>query len=127
MGSRRFLITFSLAGGVLAGLAVAVALTLGGVPVGISGWILGVVCNVGTFALGGYLTWFKWARHRARQRGQILARLSQNDLTVRVSRQIDGAGDIQRLVLSLRRALSQVQRVTANVHRTCLAIDEQAR
>ncbi|MBX5480777.1 MAG: ABC transporter substrate-binding protein [Myxococcaceae bacterium] len=128
MGSRRFLFTFGVLGGLCSGVLTGIVLTLAGdVHLPKITWPALLCSNVVGFTLGGYLTWFKWATARARRRAKILADLAQNDLTVNVARSIDGSNDIRRLILSLRRALAQVQRVTGNVHRTCKDVGEQAR
>ena len=130
MGSRRFLFTFGILGGLLSSALVGALMSLlDGVPLPWRLWVVLVAGNVIGFTAGGYLTWFQWASRRARRRGRILTELSQGDLTVGVglTRQFDGHGDLRRLILSLRRALFQVQRVTANVHRTCEDVALQAR
>jgi oligopeptide transport system substrate-binding protein len=128
MGSRRFLFTFGIAGGLASGLILCLLLYLSGVmPPNLAAWLVLVGGNICTFTLGGYVTWFKWAAARAERRGRILSDLAQGDLTVNDPRQFDGHADVRRLILSLRRALSQVQRVTGNVHRTCRDVGDQAR
>src|SRR5206468_522358 len=105
----------------------ALLYALTGQPSTVAAWAVLVLGNIATFSLGGYLTWFQWASHRNRARGQALAQLAQGDLTLSASQGFDQLGDFRRLVLSLRRALSEVQRVTQNVHRTCREVTEQSR
>ncbi len=128
MGSRRFLFTFGILGGLLSGILVGgLMYAFAGTSLPWSGWLVLILGNVVGFTAGGYLTWFQWATRRARRRGRILTELAQGDLTVVTSRAFDNHGDIRRLILSLRRALIQVQRVTGNVHRTCDDVALQAR
>ncbi len=128
MGSRRFLIAFGIGGGLGTGLAMGLVLwALTGQPDGVLAWSALLASAVASFTLGGYLTWFQWAARRARVREQLIAQLSQGDLTVRAREQTAGHPELIRLILSLRRALAQVQRVTGNVHHTCRELSEQGR
>ncbi len=128
MGSRRFLFAFGIGGGLLAGISInLVHFAVTGLPPTISGWLAVLLAAVGSFTLGGYLSWFQWAARRARARWEVVSKLSQGDLTVAASLPFEGEEDIRRLTLSLRRALSQVQRVTGNVHRSSREVAEQSR
>ena len=127
MGSRRFLFTFGLAGGTGAGLLIGLALELAGVRLGVRGWWVCLAAAILAFLVGGWATWFRWAASRARARQRVLTRLAQGDLTARTRAEFDGQADVRRLILSLRRALSQVQRVTSNLHRTANDVGAQAR
>ncbi len=128
MGSRRFLFAFGIGGGLLAGLIInLVHFAATGMAPTLAGWLSVLLAAVGTFTLGGYLSWFQWAARRARARWDVVSKLSQGDLTVWSALPFEGEEDIRRLILSLRRALSQVQRVTANVHRSSRDVGEQSR
>src|SRR5690606_6510045 len=78
------------------------------------------------FILCGWLTFGRWANARLRARQGVLSRLAQGDLTATSRSGHEGPADVQRLILSLRRAFSQVQRVTSNLHRTGEALAEQS-
>ena len=127
MGNRRFLYTFGLGGGVLSGLLVGALLRLlTSQPATLREWAAVVVSCAVSFTFGGYLTWFQWAARRHRARSSIVAALAQGDLTSNTPEAFTGQAEFRRLVLSLRRALSQVQLVTGNVFRTCREVTEQA-
>ena len=129
MGSKRFLFTFGLGGGFAAGLAIALGLYVAtGQPQTGGTWAFVVLTCIATYTLFGYLTWFIWAGRRNRARGELIARLAAGDL--RADPPMTGLAaerDVYRLIVSLRRALFQVQRVTANVHRTGREVGDQAR
>ena len=128
MGSKRFLYTFGLAGGLVAGAVTGLLqYWTTGKPDTLDAWIILLASTVLCFIAGGYLTWFQWAERRARTRGLMIAKLSQGDLAAHSSRRYDNQGDVRRLILSLRRAIAQVQRVTGNVHHTCRELGGQAR
>jgi ABC-type transport system substrate-binding protein len=128
MGSRRFLLTFGIGGGALSGLLLAGLLRLLlGVPATPRDWMIVLAATATCFTLGGYLTWFQWAARRHRARSTIVAALAQGDLTVSTTAAFTGQAEFRRLILSLRRALFQFQRVTGNVYRTCREVGEQAR
>src|SRR5512141_2764977 len=120
MGSRRFLFVFGIGGGFLAGATIGLVMHgITGQPSTLGSWAAVLLTGIATFLVGGYLPWFKWAAGRQRRRSRVITALSQGDLTFGTSASFEGKDDFRRLVLSLRRALSQVQRVTGNVHRTC--------
>jgi len=128
MGNRRFLYTFGLGGGVLSGLLVGALLRLlTSQRLELREWIAVVTACTASFTLCGYLTWFQWAARRHRARSAVVAALAQGDLTISTPDAFTGQAEFRRLVLSLRRALSQVQRVTGNVFRTCREVGDQAR
>jgi oligopeptide transport system substrate-binding protein len=128
MGSRRFLFTFGIAGGLLSGAVLGALLAgLTGQPSSPWHWAVLLLTSVLTFTTGGYLTWFQWAARRASGRTEIIARLSQGDLSIGSEAEVDERGDFRRLVLSLRRAIVQVQRVSGNVQQTCRDVLDQAR
>jgi len=128
MGSRRFLFAFGIAGGLLSGALVGATLFgLTGQPTTLAHWAALLGLSVLTFTTGGYFTWFMWAGQRVQARTQLVARLSQGDLSLASEDSFEDQGDFRRLVLSLRRAISQVQRVSGNVQQTCHEVMEQAR
>lgn len=128
MGSKRFLVAFGLGGGAIAGLVIGLVLSMVvGHPADARGWSAVLLSSMACFTAGGYATWHQWAARRAQSRRELIARLSQGDLTVSVKPPMDGQAELTRLIQSLRRALSQVQRVTGNLHRTCREVREQAR
>ncbi|HEY8207643.1 MAG TPA: ABC transporter substrate-binding protein [Myxococcaceae bacterium] len=129
MGNRRFLYTFGLGGGLLSGLLVGAMLRLltGTHPAGLREWAAVALSCAVCFTFGGYLTWFQWAARRHKARSAIVASLAAGDLTAATPEAFTGQMEFRRLVLSLRRALFQVQRVTGNVDRTCREVGEQAR
>src|SRR3954469_4875843 len=118
MGNRRFLYTFGLGGGLLSGLLVGGMLKLlTSQPATLREWAAVVLSCCVCFTLGGYLTWFQWAARRHRARSAVVAALAAGDLTASTPEAFTGQAEFRRLVLSLRRALSQVQRGTRNVDR----------
>jgi len=128
MGNRKFLYTFGLGGGVLSGILVGALMhLLTSHPTGLREWAALVVSCAICFTSGGYLTWFQWAARRHRARSVVVAALAQGDLTTSSPEVFTGQVEFRRLVLSLRRALFQVQRVTGNVFRTCREVGDQAR
>jgi len=128
MGSKRFLFGFGVVGGLVSGILLgAVVYAFTGEPSTPAPWIALLLSSVGLFTFGGYVTFFQWAAARARVRGRLVAALSQGDLTSASAASYEGQHELRRLVLSLRRAMFQVQRVTGNVHRTCKDLMDQAR
>ncbi|MFY2562144.1 ABC transporter substrate-binding protein [Corallococcus terminator] len=127
MGAKRYLFAFGLAAGLLSALALGVILQLSGQRMVASSWLALVVATPVLYLTGGYLAWFRWAALRRLARRRVMARLAEGDLTTTGGHKYEGHEDVRRLVLSLRRALSQVQRVTANLHRTSTDVSEQAR
>ncbi|MBN1209037.1 MAG: ABC transporter substrate-binding protein [Myxococcaceae bacterium] len=128
MGAKRYLFGFGLVGGL------ATALILGGLmraltgePRFLGGWLLLLVVTPLLYLLGGWLTWFAWAGRRGRTRRRVITRLAEGDLSFSTRAEFEGREDVHRLIVSLRRAISQVQRVTVNLHRTSTSVSEQAR
>ena len=127
MGGKRFLFVFGLLGGIASGLVTAALLDQldpGHFPLVLYPVVLAI--NVLGFTVGGWLTWLRWARSRQQARARIIAQLASGNLATEVAAG-ESQEDVRRLILSLRRALFQVQRVTANVHRTGRSVGEQAR
>ena len=115
MGGKRFLLVFGVLGGLASGAVGAAVLDAvhGGRLPGLTYPVLMAVSVVG-FTFGGWLTWFRWARSRQRSQGEVIAQLAGGNLATHVAPG-ETQEDVRRLILSLRRALFQVQRVTANV------------
>ncbi|WP_164002178.1 ABC transporter substrate-binding protein [Pyxidicoccus caerfyrddinensis] len=128
MGAKRYLFAFGLAAGLISALVLGGLLrAVHGTPLPNLTWAVLLVATPALYLTGGYFAWFRWAARRRRVRRQVMARLAEGDLTTTVSSRYEGHEDTRRLILSLRRALSQVQRVTANLHRTSNEVSEQAR
>lgn len=128
MGAKRYLFAFGLIGGLASALILGALLRmLTGESLGGSGWLLLIITTPTLYLLGGWLTWFSWAERRGRARRRILTRLAEGDLSLSTSGEFEGREDVRRLIASLRRAISQVQRVTANMHRTSTSVSDQAR
>ncbi|HET9155339.1 MAG TPA: methyl-accepting chemotaxis protein [Myxococcaceae bacterium] len=126
MGGKRFLIVFALLGGSASGLVTAALLDQldpGHFPLVLYPVIVGV--NVVGFMVGGWLTWLRWARSRQQARARIIAQLASGNLAAEVTAG-ESQDDVRRLILSLRRALFQVQRVTGNIQRTGKGVGEQS-
>ncbi|WP_224244487.1 ABC transporter substrate-binding protein [Hyalangium gracile] len=128
MGAKRYLFGFGLGGGL------ATALILGGLlraftgePRSLGGWLLLLLLLPSLYLLGGWLTWYAWAGRRLRMRRRVITRLAEGDLAISTRDEFEGRDDVHRLLVSLRRAISQVQRVTVNLHRTSTSVSDQAR
>src|SRR5690349_2834607 len=78
------------------------------------GLIGGLICAV---VLGGLLRAFTGEPRR----------LAEGDLAISTRAEFEGRDDVHRLLVSLRRAISQVQRVTVNLHRTSTSVSDEAR
>jgi len=123
---RRLIVTSGVLGGLLAGLVIALALLVAGLPLTVSEFALSVCIAIGAFIVASWATWGRWAGMNLRARQRVFARLAEGDLSAQVRGEGEPA-EIRRLILSLRRALAQVQRVTTNLHRTSDALSGQAR
>lgn len=128
MENRWYLLLSSLAAGLLAGfLGGLVMHVVGGHPSGFGEWAALLTTTGAMVPLLSWLLWFQRGQHRAERRRAIIERFAQGDLSVLPSGLDEREGDFQRLALSLRRALWQVQRVTASLHRTASGVEQQAR
>lgn len=128
MGRRRFLITFGLGGGLLCGtLAALLTATATGQPSTLAGWATLIAAVTGGFTVIGYLTWFQWAQRRADQRNRLLEKVVAGDLTLQGDGALVDEPQLLKLVQSLRRALTQVQRATGNLHHTSRAVGSESR
>ncbi|HYI03021.1 methyl-accepting chemotaxis protein, partial [Hyalangium sp.] len=128
MGAKRYLFGFGLVGGLItAGIIGGLLRALTGEPRTLAGWLLVLVVTPALYLLGGWLTWFSWAGRRGRTRRRVITRLAEGDLSISTRAEFEGRDDVHRLLVSLRRAISQVQRVTVNLHRTSTSVSEEAR
>jgi ABC-type transport system substrate-binding protein/methyl-accepting chemotaxis protein len=128
MGGKRYLFGFGLVGGFVTALIAGGLLRLfTGEPRTLGGWLVLLFFIPPLYLLGGWLTWFSWAGKRARARRRVLTRLAEGELGISTRAEFEGRDDVHRLIVSLRRAISQVQRVTVNMHRTSTSVSEQAR
>ena len=126
MGGKRFLLVFGLLGGSASGLVTATLLdALDPSPFPWVLYLAVVAINVIGFTVGGWLTWLRWARSRQQARARVIAQLAVGNLATQVSAG-ESQEDVRRLILSLRRALFQVQRVTASLQRTGKGVGEQS-
>ncbi|MEW6432051.1 MAG: ABC transporter substrate-binding protein [Myxococcota bacterium] len=128
MENRWYLFLFGPAGGLVAGLlAGLVMLAVSGHPSTFGAWAALVATSMVSFSVLGWFIWYQRSERRADRRRAIIERFAQGDLSVLPTAQEDGDGEFQRLALSLRRALWQVQRVTTSLHRTAREVEDQAR
>ncbi|HEX8437821.1 MAG TPA: methyl-accepting chemotaxis protein, partial [Archangium sp.] len=128
MVAKKYLFAFMVVGGLFLAAALGGLLHLfTGHPDTPVGWAVLLIATPLLLLATSYTFWFVWAMERAKERTSILGRLAEGDLTNAV---YDGMGDqreVRRLIYSLRRALTQVQRVTGNVRRTCQGVSEEVR
>ncbi|QRN98848.1 ABC transporter substrate-binding protein [Archangium violaceum] len=128
MAAKKYLLAFMVVGGL------TLALVLGGLlrfftghPDDWVGWTVLLAGSPTLLLVTSYLFWFSWVSERAQDRSSLLTRLAEGDLTSMSYGGIGDQRDVRRLLYSLRRALTQVQRVTGNVHRTCQGVSEEVR
>ncbi|MBU8895520.1 ABC transporter substrate-binding protein [Corallococcus sp. H22C18031201] len=127
MGAKRYLFAFGVAAGLPSALVLGLLLrAVTGEPHDVEGWAVLLLGVPALWLVGGYLAWFRWAALRRHARRAVMGRLAEGDLATPIRQEFEGQEDVRRLVLSLRRALAQVQHVTANLHRTCNGVGEQA-
>jgi oligopeptide transport system substrate-binding protein len=125
MVSRRYLLAFGLGGGLTTGLFVGIVmLAFTGHPGTTLEWTLLLLGSLVGFSVFGWLVFYVWLSRRASRRRAVVSRLAEGDLTALPRGDADA--ELQRLVLSLRRALWQVQRVTGGLHRTSREVAEQS-
>lgn len=112
-----------LASGALVGLLL---LALTGQPSTAWGWVLLCAGNAVCFGVFGWLVFGSAAQRLGERRRRLVGLMAQGDLTHQPEAD-EQADDIHRLAQSLRRALWQVQRVTASLHRTSQGVEAQVR
>src|SRR5690349_2570222 len=123
MGAKRYLFGFGLVGGLICATVLGGLLrAFTGEPRTLTSWLLILTVTPGLYLLGGWLTWFSWAGRRGQTRRRIITRLAEGDLAISTRAEFEGRDDVHRLLVSLRRAISQVQRVTVNLHRTSTSV-----
>lgn len=128
MENRWYLVAFGPVGGLLSGLVVGLVLfLLTGQPATWGGWVGLLLATMATFSFTAWVTFYQLGGRRRRRRGHLLQRFAEGDLTVLPEVRVEEDAELQRLALSLRRALWQVQRVTTSLHRTARGVEEQAR
>ena len=128
MENRWYLVLFGPAGGLLSGLFVGVVLlAVTGQPSTWGGWTALLLTNMAAFTAVAWLTFFQLGARRSQRRREVLERFAEGDLTVLPTVDETDDAELQRLTLSLRRALWQVQRVTKSLHGTARGVQEQAR
>ncbi|CAM3504911.1 ABC transporter substrate-binding protein [Corallococcus sp. ZKHCc1 1396] len=128
MGAKRYLFSFGLVAALVSALLLGLLLHwVTGSPNDLAGWAVLFFGVPLLWLTGSYLAWFRWASLRRRERRGLMARLAEGDLTTPIHQGFEGQEDLRRLILSLRRAMSQVQRVTSNLHRTGNGVSDQAR
>ncbi len=128
MGAKRYLFVFGLAGGLASALLLGALQSLfTGEARTLAEWLALLLVTPLLYMLGGWLSWYRWAALRSHARRRVITRLAEGDLAITTPLEFEGREDVRRLIASLRRAISQVQRVTINMHRTSNAVSEQAR
>ncbi len=128
MQRRWSLFAFGVVGGLVAGVLVGLVMFAAtGQPATGGGWAALLVATTTTFWGFGWLTLVLFSRGPRHTRRSALERLADGDLTVLPEARPGGDRQLQRLALSLRRALFQVQRVTENLHRSSGEVKAQSR
>ena len=127
MFGKRFLFVFGVLGGLCSGAVNGIALSLLlSHRLRWDVWLALLLLSVAAFTVGGWLTWFRWARSRHRSAGRAHRPAGGRKLATPQVTAGEAQEDVRRLILSLRRALFQVQRVTGNVQRTGKGVGEQS-
>lgn len=126
MSRRRYYVTAGLVCGALLGALDGLVLYAGwGIPRNFESWAALVLSSS---LLGGLLAGLVLlGRAGLVRERQALKQLAAGDLTVRPESYSSRSLEMGQLVLTLRRALTQVQRVTEGLHRTCREVSEQTR
>ncbi|MBX7114369.1 MAG: ABC transporter substrate-binding protein [Myxococcaceae bacterium] len=125
-GTRRRFIGWGFLGGLTLGVLNAAVLSAGwNIHLDTYSWVsMLLLDSVLGMSLGVALL---VARSSDDQGRQALRQLAQGDLTLRQGASPTQPVELSQLVLTLRRALSQVQRVTEGLHRTCREVSDQTR
>lgn len=128
MVAQRYLLASMLAAGLVSALLLGGLLALAsGQPPTTAGWAVLLVATPALFLASSWLLWMRRLLQQARAHSHLLSLLAEGDLTARPGDDSEESRETRRLLISLRRALSQVQRVTRNVRRTCQGVSEQVR
>ncbi|WPB75109.1 ABC transporter substrate-binding protein [Archangium violaceum] len=110
------------------------ALALGGLqyfvtghPHDAAGWAVLLLGTPPLLWVTRYAIWFLGESRPDQERTRFLSLLAEGDLTHPAHARMGDQREVRRLLISLRRALSQVQRMTGNVRRTCQGVSEEVR
>ncbi|AKJ01036.1 Dipeptide-binding ABC transporter, periplasmic substrate-binding component [Archangium gephyra] len=117
---------------VLGGLPFALALggllyLVTGHPHDAKGWSVLLLGTPPLLLLTRYAFWLLGESRPDQARTRFLSLLAEGDLTHPAHESMGDQREVRRLLISLRRALSQVQRMTGNVRRTCQGVSEEVR
>ncbi|QRK11861.1 ABC transporter substrate-binding protein [Archangium violaceum] len=128
MAAKKHLFVFPVLGGLAVALVIGGLLhTLTGQPSGWASWSILLLGAPSVLLLTSYFFWLIWEARPSKERTSLLTRLAEGDLTHTAHSGMEDELEVRRLLLSLRRALGQVQRVTSNVRRTCQGVSEEVR
>jgi oligopeptide transport system substrate-binding protein len=126
--NRWYLFVFGPLGGFVTGLLTGlISLMLVGEPSSAGAWAILLMGSMLGFSVVGYLSWFQLGERRAGKRKLLIQRFAEGDLSQLPEGQHESDAELEKLGLSLRRALWQVQRVTSSIHRTARTVEEQTR
>ena len=128
MESRRSLVIAGTLGGLTTGtLAGLVLLALTGHPSTPTAWVLLLLTCIAGISLTLWVAQWGVLERRAEARRTEMLKLVAGDLTALPATGDSSDPELQQLALSLRRAIWQVQRVTASLHRTSRDVEGRAR
>jgi methyl-accepting chemotaxis protein/ABC-type transport system substrate-binding protein len=119
MENRWYLALFGPVGGLASGLVSGlVLLAMTGQPSTFAGWFALCFISMAGFTGAAWVTFYQLGQRRTERRREVIERFAEGDLTVLPDADGGAEADLQRLALSLRRALWQVQRVTRSLRRS---------
>ncbi|WP_373371820.1 ABC transporter substrate-binding protein [Archangium lansingense] len=98
-----------------------------GHPNDAAGWCVLLFGTPALLLVTRYAFWFLGEARPDQERTRFLSQLAEGDLTHPAHESMGDQREVRRLLISLRRALSQVQRMTGNVRRTCQGVSEEVR
>ncbi len=128
MAAKKYLLLFLIIGGVLGALMLGGALHLvTGQPKDPAGWSVLLIGTPLLLVVTNQVFWWLWGSKRVQARTRFFTQLAEGDLTHTAYGGMEDKREVRRLIYSLRRALTQVQRVTGNVRRTCQGVSEEVR
>ncbi len=128
MERRRSLAIAGTLGGLTTGtLAGLVLLALTGHPSTFWAWVFLLLACIAGVSVTLWVSLWQAVERRAEARRAEVLRLVEGDLTALPSTGDSSDPELQQLALSLRRAIWQVQRVTASLHRTSRDVEDRAR